>query len=640
MPTQHKTFADKKPQQLVYLELGAGNGGMLLSISEEGFRFRAVTPVRANGTIPFAFALDGTNRLEGNGVIEWVEGDGKSGGLRFTEVSQEFRAALTAWLAADSGSRATGREVTPASAIPLDTMEKIRQELRSGYSARPEREPVSKAKVVEPRVAPKVVEPTVTEKKTKFAERAPVQEVSQPEAKNITAQPKSEPVAKAEVVEPRVESKVVEPTVTENKPKLAERAPVQEVPQQETNSTATERQSVPQAQEQMPSPPVAEQEPKVKESLISKRIFPLPEPAPTTQDPSIPALGASAFLKPAVKAESRPATRAVESERDAEKFAAFLRATPSTALPAAPDVHVPAAEKKPASPRFPTSVFEPPAAPSAASASESSRPFVPSFEESFEHAWEKAKLTAPADSPRVSRAAAATIIAVALGAILGVLAFNYRQDVGGLMIQLGRVISGEDHSAVPSAAAPSPPASETKPETKPAESPTTAGKQPSVVPPRETAENPAGDAKPAPEVKSPPVSSRSKTPSAATRNDSPARKPEPSASSAAPTPNVASANTPVIPADGGTGQEEFGAAREILRGTNRQRDFSKAVDLLWAGVRKGYVPAEVTLGDLFRRGDGIEKNCDQARVLLVAASKKGSSDARQMLEQMAEQGCQ
>jgi hypothetical protein len=43
---------------------------------------------------------------------------------------------------------------------------------------------------------------------------------------------------------------------------------------------------------------------------------------------------------------------------------------------------------------------------------------------------------------------------------------------------------------------------------------------------------------------------------------------------------------------------------------------------------------------LFRRGDGVEKNCDQSRVLLVAASKKGSADARLMLEQMAEQGCQ
>jgi TPR repeat protein len=77
----------------------------------------------------------------------------------------------------------------------------------------------------------------------------------------------------------------------------------------------------------------------------------------------------------------------------------------------------------------------------------------------------------------------------------------------------------------------------------------------------------------------------------------------------------------------------------MLKGDHRHRDLSKAVDLLWAGVRKGYVPAEVTLADLYRRGDGVAKNCDQAQVLLVAASKKGSLEARQLLELMAEQGC-
>ena len=81
-------------------------------------------------------------------------------------------------------------------------------------------------------------------------------------------------------------------------------------------------------------------------------------------------------------------------------------------------------------------------------------------------------------------------------------------------------------------------------------------------------------------------------------------------------------------------------AQGILRGKNREQDLSRAVDLLWSAVKKGNVPAEVTLGDLYRRGDGVEKNCDQARVLLVAASKKGSADARQQLEQMAEKGCQ
>jgi TPR repeat protein len=106
----------------------------------------------------------------------------------------------------------------------------------------------------------------------------------------------------------------------------------------------------------------------------------------------------------------------------------------------------------------------------------------------------------------------------------------------------------------------------------------------------------------------------------------------------APIPGESSQN-PGIGSEPGSGQDEFNAARELLRGDHRQRDLSKALDLLWAGVRKGYVPAEVTLADLYRRGDGVPKNCDQAQVLLVAASKKGSPEARHLLEQMAETGC-
>src|ERR1700739_4559013 len=102
MEVGHKDFATKRPHQLVYLELGAGNGGMLLSISEDGFRFRAVSPVRTDGTVPFAFSLDGRHRLEGHGTVEWLEEDGKSGGMRFTEISEEFRATLSDWLSSDS----------------------------------------------------------------------------------------------------------------------------------------------------------------------------------------------------------------------------------------------------------------------------------------------------------------------------------------------------------------------------------------------------------------------------------------------------------------------------------------------------------------------------------------------------------
>src|SRR5258708_12878652 len=137
MEVSQKPFTQKKPVQLVYLELGASNGGMLLSISEDGFRFRAVTPLRLNLQVPFAFSLDGNDRLEGSGAIEDLEEDGKSGGIRFTEVSDEFRASLRSWLVSQPSATFTGREATPAASTPLDTMEKIRHELRNGHRGSP-----------------------------------------------------------------------------------------------------------------------------------------------------------------------------------------------------------------------------------------------------------------------------------------------------------------------------------------------------------------------------------------------------------------------------------------------------------------------------------------------------------------------
>src|SRR5262252_4716533 len=130
MEVQQKPFTKKKPSQLVYLELGSSNGGMLISLSEEGFRFRAVSPVRPNVQMRFAFQLDGNVRMDGVGLIEDLDDDCKSGAMRFTELSEQFRSSLNSWLEADTSPSAPSREFTPTASVPLDTMEKIRQDLR------------------------------------------------------------------------------------------------------------------------------------------------------------------------------------------------------------------------------------------------------------------------------------------------------------------------------------------------------------------------------------------------------------------------------------------------------------------------------------------------------------------------------
>jgi hypothetical protein len=92
-------FSSIKLDQLVYVELEARNGGMMLSVSEEGFAFRAVTSVRPSGRIPFSFIIHGTEKLAGYGEIKWTKDEGKVAGLQFTDVSTEFLNSLRKWLA-------------------------------------------------------------------------------------------------------------------------------------------------------------------------------------------------------------------------------------------------------------------------------------------------------------------------------------------------------------------------------------------------------------------------------------------------------------------------------------------------------------------------------------------------------------
>ena len=62
-------------------------------------QLRAVSPVRTTSRTPFSFVINGAQKLEGFGKIEWTKDDGKVAGLQFTDVTTEFLNSLRTWLA-------------------------------------------------------------------------------------------------------------------------------------------------------------------------------------------------------------------------------------------------------------------------------------------------------------------------------------------------------------------------------------------------------------------------------------------------------------------------------------------------------------------------------------------------------------
>ncbi len=87
------------------------------------------------------------------------------------------------------------------------------------------------------------------------------------------------------------------------------------------------------------------------------------------------------------------------------------------------------------------------------------------------------------------------------------------------------------------------------------------------------------------------------------------------------------------------GSPDLRLAQRYLGGSMGVRDPSEAAKLLWKAVSKQNATAAVLLSDLYLRGDGVPRSCDQARLLLVAAAKRGSPLAAQELRNLESHGC-
>jgi hypothetical protein len=111
-----------------------------------------------------------------------------------------------------------------------------------------------------------------------------------------------------------------------------------------------------------------------------------------------------------------------------------------------------------------------------------------------------------------------------------------------------------------------------------------------------------------------------------------------------------SAKPPVTPLSGSSseapreagqeaGQAEYAQALQLLH-DGIATDTSEAVRLLWISVEKGNPNAELTLAELYWRGQGVARNCDQTGILLGAAARKGNVDAQRRLRQFRQEGCE
>jgi hypothetical protein len=107
-------------------------------------------------------------------------------------------------------------------------------------------------------------------------------------------------------------------------------------------------------------------------------------------------------------------------------------------------------------------------------------------------------------------------------------------------------------------------------------------------------------------------------------------------------PNAKSPNPETTDSATGDGAQELAIAQGYLNdGNGHQADRAEAAQWLWKAVGKRNLEATLLLSDLYLHGgQGVGKNCDQARILLDAAATRGSKEASVRLRNLQAFDCQ
>jgi cytoskeletal protein RodZ len=187
----------------------------------------------------------------------------------------------------------------------------------------------------------------------------------------------------------------------------------------------------------------------------------------------------------------------------------------------------------------------------------------------------------------------------------------------------------------------------TAPSELPRAAPAPSSEPPVAAEPSTTTQTPAAaTARPAPKTNGPataPIASavERQNPTVGTqeKNQTADRRAVGRGAKQSPAPRAASATTGSV-TDEQNGSEELAAAEKYLNaGPGTARDSRQAATWLWKAVAKQNLTATLLLSDLYLRGDGVTKSCDQAHLLLDAAARKGASAAGERLRNLQAFGC-
>jgi len=112
-PADRRAHFRQPVRSLAYVELGEGNGGIVLNVSETGIAVQAVMSLLSDDLPCLRVQLAHSKKIiEAKGSITWTDALRKTAGVEFVDLSQEARSLLREWVALEAPSQEFVEETT------------------------------------------------------------------------------------------------------------------------------------------------------------------------------------------------------------------------------------------------------------------------------------------------------------------------------------------------------------------------------------------------------------------------------------------------------------------------------------------------------------------------------------------------
>jgi len=122
---ERRLHARQRLSGIVYLDIGAGNGGIVLNLSDEGLGFQAVGPLGKQTELRLRIKLPSAPaRIDVAAQIVWVSDSNRQAGVRFLDVNSEGILQIQEWIRSLTAPSAAREEPSKQNEVTAKIQEK------------------------------------------------------------------------------------------------------------------------------------------------------------------------------------------------------------------------------------------------------------------------------------------------------------------------------------------------------------------------------------------------------------------------------------------------------------------------------------------------------------------------------------